>query len=248
MRGRKKGINMQTKQTYYEEPYKSSLEAIIIEIRENVGSVLKDIILDQTIFFPEGGGQPGDRGEIVGKNGSAKIEYTRFREGGVIHQGKMDGVLEHGETVEARIDWNWRYKYMRIHSAGHLVHDVLMALVSDLKPLKGSHGSKAYLEYEGIMDVSSKDKLAGLVKEAVEKDLSIITKEVSHDELVKECQFVPPNLPEDKTLRMIKIGDYKAMPDGGVHVKSTKEIGVVLITDIVSMERKVTVKYRVVGT
>ncbi|MBI4990808.1 hypothetical protein HZB96_01810 [Candidatus Gottesmanbacteria bacterium] len=47
---------------------------------------------------------------------------------------------------------------------------------------------------------------------------------------------------------MIKIGDYKAMPDGGVQVKSTKEIGIVLIADIVSQEGKTTVKYRVIGT
>lgn len=237
-----------TKQIYYQEPYKQTAQAVVTDIREKIGSALKDIILDQTIFYPEGGGQPGDKGEIIGKNGTAKIEYTRMMGGEVVHQGKVNGTLEKGETVEIKIDWNWRYKYMRIHSAGHLIHDVLMVLVSGLKPLKGSHGSKANLEYEGTLDPTIKEKLIGSVKEAIEKDLPIITREATYEELVKECQFVPPNLSKDKPLRMLKIGDYKAMPDGGVQVKSTKEIGIVLITDITSSEGKVVIKYRVVGT
>jgi Ser-tRNA(Ala) deacylase AlaX len=168
--------------------------------------------------------------------------------GEIVHQGKVTGDIGSGEKVEAKIDWNWRYKYMKIHSAGHLVHDVLMTMVDNLKPLKGSHGSKAYLEYEGSMDITLKDKLAERVKEAIEKDLAIVTKEANYEELIKECKFVPLNLPKDKKLRMLKIGDFPAMPDGGVQVKSTKEIGMVLITDIISSEGKTTVKYRVVGT
>jgi Ser-tRNA(Ala) deacylase AlaX len=236
-----------TKQIYYLEPYKTETEAFISEVQENTGSMLKNVILDQTVFYPEGGGQPGDRGEIVGKDGIFKVEYTRMIKGEITHQGKTHGVLGNGEKIKAIIDWNFRYKYMRIHSAGHLIHDVLMSLVSSLKPLKGSHSSKAYLEYEGSMDVSLKDKLADLVKEAVGKDLPIITREASYEELVKECQFVPSNLPKDKSLRMIKIGDFKPMPDGGVQVKSTKEIGLVLITDIILQEGKTIIKYRVVG-
>jgi len=234
-----------TKQIYYSDPYKTETEAVITEINENIGSLLRSIILDQTVFYPESGGQPGDKGEVIGQYGTAKIEYTRMMMGEIIHQGKIEGVLKRGEKVIAKIDWNWRYKYMKIHSAGHLIHDVLMTLVSSLKPIKGSHGSKAYLEYEGTMDVILKDKLSELVKEAVENDLPVITKEATYDELIKECQFVPPNLPKDKTLRMIRIGNYKAMPDGGVQVKNTEEIGAVNITDIVSFNEKTIIKYRV---
>lgn len=238
---------MKTKQIYYQDPYKKEIEAVIIAIEESAGSLINNIILDQTVFFPEGGGQPGDRGEIIGKNGSAKIEYTRLVNDEIIHQGKIVDSLVKGDKVTVKIDWNWRYKYMKIHSAGHLVHDVLMGLVGGLKPLKGSHGKKAYLEYQGEIDVALKEELEKKVNEAVEKDLPIITKDATYDELVKECQFVPPNLPRDKTLRMLKIGDYSAMPDGGVHVKSTKEIGRVLITDLSFQGGIERLKYRVVG-
>lgn len=209
--------------------------------------MLSNIILDQTVFFPEGGRQPGDRGEIVGRKGLVKVEYTRMVDRKIKHQGEIIDGLTKGDEVIARIDWNWRYKYMKIHSAGHLVHDVLMILARGLEPLKGSHGKKAFLEYSGSVDVSLKDKLEEKVNEVIGQDLPIVTKEAVYEELEKECRFLPPNFPKNKKLRMIKIGDYPAMPDGGVHVESTREIGKILITNLTSEENKTTVKYRAVG-
>lgn len=238
---------MKTKPIYYQDSYRKETEAVVVKVEESAGSLLSSIILNQTVFFPEGGGQPGDRGEIVSRKDLVKIEYTRLINDEIIHQGKIINGLVNDDQVKAKIDWNYRYKYMKIHSAGHLVHDVLMAMVEGLKPLKGSHGKKAYLEYEGEMDAILKEELEEKVNQAIEGDLLVITKDVTYDELAKECQFLPPNLPKDKKLRMLKIGDYPAMPDGGVHVKSTKEIGKVLITDLLSQEGKVRVKYRVVG-
>jgi Ser-tRNA(Ala) deacylase AlaX len=238
---------MKTKQIYYQDPYKTEIEAVILEIEGSTGSLLSNIVLNQTIFFPEGGGQPGDRGEIVGKNGSAKIDYTKLINGEIVHQGRIVDKPVEGEKIVARIGWNWRFDYMRIHSAGHLIHDVLMGMTQGLTPLRGSHGKKAFLEYRGAIDVSLKDELGKKVEEVVQKDLPLVTKKVTYEELTKECQFVPPNLPREKGLRMLKIGDYPAMPDGGVHVKSTKEIGKVLISDLISQAGIVTVKYKVLG-
>lgn len=236
---------MKTKQLYYEQPYQMEIETTIFNIEES-GS-LKNIILNETIFFPEGGGQPGDKGKIIGKNAHAKIEYTRTINGEVIHQGKVEGKLNKGDPVTAKIDWSWRYKYMKIHSAGHLIHDVLMTITQGLTPQKGSHGTKAFLEYTGSIDSSLKERLQQKVNEVKERDLLIITKETTHEELVKECPFIPANLPKDKEIRMIKIGDYSAMPDGGIQVKSTREIGQIVINDITSQDGIVTIKYRVFG-
>ncbi len=134
---------------------------------------------------------------------------------------------------------------MRIHSAGHVLHDVLMEMVKELKPLRGSHGKKAFLEYSGNLDVKIKESLEKKVNEIITSDLPIATKEASCEELKKECQFSPTNLPRTKKLRMIKIGNYPAMPDGGIHVKSTKEIGKLWIANITSKEEKVVIRYGV---
>ncbi len=135
---------------------------------------------------------------------------------------------------------------MKAHSAGHLIHDVLMTMVDGLKPLRGSHGKKAFLEYSGSTKPDLKEALEKKVNEVAGQDLPILTKETTYEELRKECQFLPTNLPRTRGLRIIKIDDYPAMPDGGIHVKSTKEIGKILINEIVSREGKVIVKYRVV--
>lgn len=236
---------MNTKQLYYEDAYKTEFSAKVTTCDEDFRG-LASIELDQTLFFPEGGGQPSDRGQITGPNGEVKVVLVRTVDGRIVHQGRAVDEIKVGDEVTGKIDWNWRLKYMKIHSAGHLVHDVLMSMVEGLTPSKGSHGKKAFLEYQGEVDTGIREKLEKKVNEAVEEDLTIETKEATFEEVEKLCKFVPPNLPRDKKLRMIKIGDYDAMPDGGVHVKSTKEVGKVLIPELTSENGVTVVKYRVV--
>ncbi len=230
---------MKTRQIYYEDSYKTELECKVLSI-EPTGN-LTNVVLDQTIFYPEGGGQPSDRGLL----GEAKIEYVRTSNGEIVHQVK--GLLNEGDTVICKLDWNWRYKHMRIHTAGHLLHDVIMSILPNLVPIKGSHGKKAFLEYQGIIDVSMKEEIENKVNEILQQDLLVVTKEATFEELEKESKFVPPNLPKNKPLRMIRVGDYSAMPDGGVHVKSTKEIGKIWIANITIEDGKTNVRYGVLG-
>lgn len=229
---------MKTKQIYYQDPYKRDLQSKVLSVEQKVN--LSNVILDQTIFFPEGGGQPSDRGTL----GNTKVEYVRFTDGEIIHQVK--GEIKEGDLVQGVLDWNWRYKYMKIHTAGHLLHDVLTTMVDGLIPIKGSHGKKAFIEYSGNLDSAKKEELEKKVNEILQKDLSILTKEVTYDELAKECKFLPPHLPKNKPLRMIKIGDYPPMPDGGVHVKTTKEIGKIWIANITSQHGITNIRYGIV--
>lgn len=229
---------MQTKQIYYQDPYIKEHECKILSV--NPQGALTNIITDQTIFYPEGGGQPSDRGMI----GNAKVEYVRFSNGEIIHQIK--GELKVGQTVKAVIDWNCRYKNMKVHSAGHLLHDVLMTMVKELTPLKGGHGKKAFLEYQGELEPTIKEKLETEVNTIAQQGLEIITKESTYDELQKDCQFIPPNLPKDKPLRVLKIGNFSSMPDGGVQVKNTKEIGKIWIANITVQNGISNIRYGVV--
>jgi alanyl-tRNA synthetase len=234
---------MPTETIYYENPYQQELECKVINVEPK--GALANIELDKTIFYPEGGGQPSDQGEIIGSEGRARIQYVRLIGGHIIHQGKLGGTIKVGDTVKTVIKWNTRYKNMRMHAAGHLIHDVLMGMTEGLTPTKGTHGENAYLEYSGPLDPNIKDELERKVNEEVAKDLVIMTKEATYDEIVATCKFVPQGLPMNKQLRVIKIGDFDAMPDGGVHVKSTKEIGQITIKEIISSENKWVIKYKV---
>lgn len=231
---------MQTKQIYYEDPYLKELECTVISL-EPSGNLL-NVIIDQTIFYPEGGGQPSDHGAL----GNAKVEYVRISNGEIIHQVK--GEIQTEEMIKAVLDWDWRYKYMKIHSAGHLVHDVLMSMVKGLTPIKGGHGKKAFIEYQGEMDVNIKERLETDINTTAQQGLDIVTKFTTFEELQKDCQFIPPNLPKDKPLRMIKIGNFPSMPDGGVQVKNTKEIGKIYIPLIEVQNGMTRIRYGVTDT
>jgi Ser-tRNA(Ala) deacylase AlaX len=235
---------MKTKQIYYQNPNKKELACKILSI-EPKGN-LSNIILDQTIFYPEGGGQPSDRGMLEGKQGSAKIKFVRLIEGEIIHQAQIQGNLKKGDNVKTTLDWNWRYKYMRIHTGGHLLHDVLMTMYKDLIPLRGSHGKKAFLEYKGEISSENKESIESEVNKVLQENLEVVTKATTFEKLEKECKFLPPNLPKNKPPRMIKIGDYSAMPDGGIHVKLTKEIGRIWIANITNNDGKTNIRYGVV--
>ena len=132
---------------------------------------------------------------------------------------------------------------MRIHTGGHLLHDVLITMYKDLIPLRGSHGKKAFLEYKGKVNPSKKESIEKKVNKILQTDLPVVTKDATYEEFEKECQFVPPNLPKNKKLRMIKIENFPGMPDGGMHVKSTKEIGKIWIANIVNSNNKTTIRY-----
>ena len=230
---------MNTKQMYYQNPYQTELDCTVVSTEQS-GNLL-NTILDQTIFYPEGGGQPSDRGTL----GASHVEYVRVSDGEIVHQVKGD--LKKGDAVKGVVDWNWRYKYMQIHTAGHLLHDVLMTIVKDLKPIRGSHGKKAFLEYEGELDISLKEQIEMEVNKIAQSGLDVVTKEATYEELERDCQFLPPNLPRNKPLRMIKIGNYPPVPDGGVHVKKTNELGKIWIANITIEDGKTNVRYGVVG-
>ena len=236
---------MNTRQVYYETPYLTELDCEVTSIEPKGSQHI--VTVDQTIFYPEGGGQPTDQGELIGQAGRLRVEQVRAVGGQILHQGKLLGNLNVGDRVHAVLKWSPRHKNMRVHSAGHLIHDVMMTMVNGLTPTKGNHGQKAFLEYAGNLDPAIKDQLEAKVNDAVVHDLPIITRDTTYEEINERCRFVPPGLPRDKGLRLIQIGDFTPMPDGGVQVKSTKEIGAIVIHNIASEGGTVTIRYGVKG-
>jgi alanyl-tRNA synthetase len=232
----------QTTQIYYQQPYLTELNCQVTRLEEKGSQHM--IELDHTIFYPEGGGQPSDQGELAGPNGKFRVEQVRTIMGGhIIHQGKLSGQLNVGDEVKATIKWPVRHKNMRQHSAGHLIHDVLMTLVPGLTPTKGNHGQKAFLQYLGVIDPGIKSELEAKIDEAIKQDLPIITRDTTYDEIAAKCRFIPSGLPRDKRLRLIQIGTFDPMPDGGVQVQSTGEIGKVILHSISPLENETVIRY-----
>ncbi|MGI8908367.1 MAG: alanine--tRNA ligase-related protein [Candidatus Sumerlaeaceae bacterium] len=237
---------LDSQQLYYEEPYSTELKSEVLAVELGGGNNAA-VELEKTIFYPEGGGQPSDQGEIVGAHGTLKVEQVQNKGGRILHQGKLLGKMAPGEEVHLSLKWSHRHHNMRVHTAGHLVHDILMQITDQLTPKKGSHGKKAFLEYRGKFDPSRKDELQQHVNDAVTANLPVKMSESSFEEISATCRFVPPGLPTGKPLRTLQIGEFGPMPDGGVHVRGTAEIGQVIIQEILPTDEGTIVKYRVSG-
>lgn len=233
----------ETNLLYYSDMYSTQATASIIDIKK-IGQQ-SYAILDQTVFFPEGGGQPSDIGTLSNKNSTIEVSHVKSINNQVLHQA-VNNQFSIGDKVTCKIDWNHRYKYMKIHSAGHLLHEILVSLFPILKPIKGFHGDKAYLVYSGSIDPTQKDNIEKLVNQKIKTDLPIICQYVTYDQMLTECGYVPTNLPKDKKLRLLKIGSYSAMPDGGIQVKSTIEIGCIKITSVENNQNQAKIFYQVI--
>lgn len=200
----------------------------------------KCLVLDQTLFFPEGGGQPGDQGTV----NDTKVIDLKSKDGQVLHQINNNS-FEIRDTVKLKINWDHRYKYMKIHSAGHLLHEVIMEINDSLIPLKGNHRDDAYLVYSGHLDINLIPQIDTRLQQLVSQDLPILCDYTDIDTLQKDARSVPDNLPKHKKLRRLKIGSYPSMADGGIQVKSTREIGQVKITSIENNQNQVKISYTV---
>ena len=229
---------------YYEDIYRTSLQTKIVELIHEGETT--QIYLEDTIFFPQGGGQPSDQGVIKGPAGIATVQRVTMQDEVVCHWATIEGELKPGDEVVCQIDWERRHWYMRVHTAGHLVHDALMNLVDGLVPQRGEHGDNPYLKYRGTVDAGDlRQKLEALVNGLISEDREVMTEEATLDELSQRAKFVPPNLPQGKPLRIMQISGFDAMPDGGVHVKTLGEIEQVTITDLRCKKGGTTVKYKV---
>lgn len=217
---------------YYATPTRQEAEAAVLHLQQK--GTKHRLVLDGTICFPGGGGQLHDLAEIVGENGGRfRVERVQFDNGSIVHEGVLDGSFEHLEPVRIRLDWKRRSEGMALHTAGHLLHDAFLILrPTGLVPRKAEHHRDCYVEYHGSLDNRDRKPLEERINELVRADLPVVMREATYEELVAGCRFVPPNLPKNKPLRAVRIGDGELVPCGGVHVARTGEIGRVVITDI----------------
>ena len=216
---------------FRDDAYLIETEAEIIGINERGG-----IILSQTVFYPTGGGQPGDAGVLVTASGTEiPIATTVYGtdKSEIVHVPAEGSALPAlGERVTARIDWPTRLKRMRIHTALHLLTTVLPY------PVTGG----AIGDGEGRLDFDIPD--AGLDKDAIGTELmrrirqnAAVTQQWITDAeleanpgLVKTMSVKPPM--GTGRVRLVNIEGLDLQPCGGTHVNNTSEIGEVTVTNI----------------
>ncbi len=213
---------MQTKPLYLDNSYQKTCSAKILDVQSDGKN--KVIILDQTIFYPEGGGQPSDQGVIKNSSGTLKVEQVLLKDQNIVHIGKLEGKLEPDQEVKCEIDWDRRYKNMQVHSAGHVIHEAVKYLLPDSFPVEAKHGKNAYLKYQGQIEKTLEHRILEKANAIIHAKLPIFTEFVSLEELKKRSPWVPPHLPTNKPLRIMWIANFPPIPDGGTQLKNTEEI------------------------
>jgi len=215
-----------TSEIFRDDPYKKECEAKILDFGENW------IVLDQTVFYAEGGGQLGDTGLIKAGQQEIQIENTIKENDLIKHIFNSKFDFEIGDNVTCIIDWDRRYKLMKMHTSLHLLCSLVNAKVTG-----GSVGDgKGRLDFN--LDFKpNKEELKDNLNDLIQGNHDITISWISAQELdknpnlVKTMSVLPPRT--NGSIRMVRIGDnIDYQPCGGTHVKNTSEIGLVEINKV----------------
>ncbi|MGB0682478.1 MAG: alanyl-tRNA editing protein [Magnetovibrionaceae bacterium] len=219
-----------TEEVFRMDAYSKSCEATVTALQDNT------IILDRTVFYPTSGGQPGDTGVLLTSAGRPVpvLGCVKDRETGEhLHvMGEEPHGLAVGDKVTAAIDWDRRYRHMRMHTCLHLLCGLVEGGVTG-----GQIGSeKGRLDFDLPEMTLDKADLTARLNELVKADLPVTPSWISDDELaakpdlVRTMSVAPPSGSGKE--RLIEVGDHDLQPCGGTHVRKTGEIGPVLIGKI----------------
>ena len=211
---------------FIEDSYLKDFDATILNIDSN------KIILDRTAFYAKSGGQPGDIGKITLNGKEINIIDTVYdNKQNILHVCENSNDLKIDEKIKGKIDWNIRYKHMRMHTALHLLCSLI--------PYDVTGGQISY--EKSRLDFNADDKIE---KEEIENKINQLVKddhEISYQwitleeldnqpDLVRTMSVKPPRT--NNKIRLVKIGSIDLQPCGGTHVRRTKEIGSIRIGKI----------------
>ena len=221
---------MTTELLFRQDAYLRSASARVLTVGE------RGIEFDRTVFYPLGGGQAGDSGVVVRENGERlAINDTRKGEAAdqVLHiPAPASATLEPGETVTLEVDWERRYRLMRLHTALHLMSCVIVA------PVTGGNiaPDKARLDFDIELSQLSAERIEretnALIASAVATETVWITDAEldAQPDLVKTMSVQPPR--GAGRVRLLKIPGIDLQPCGGTHVANIREIGAIKVLRI----------------
>jgi len=221
---------------YLEDSYMRECDARIICVTG------KEVLLDRTIFYPRGGGQPSDTGTIISETGSRfRVVNVIKKEGKIVHElaPETEGgtiALASGESVYCVLDWERRYKLMRMHTAAHVLAAIMHRELGVL--ITGNQLEEDKTRFDFSMPEFDRAKFEVVVEKAnaaLSSGVGLKAYTLPRDEamkipgVVKLANALPPSITE---LRIVEILDIDVQADGGTHVRSLKEVGKISISKL----------------
>jgi misacylated tRNA(Ala) deacylase len=218
---------------FRDDSYLKECEATVVAVDDEA------IVLDRTIFYPMGGGQPGDSGKIEWGGGSVVVSDTRHGEEGAIRHLIEAGstMPEIGTAVTASLDWDRRYLHMRMHTALHLLGSVLQYGVTG----GNISAAKSRLDFD-MEDTVDKEQVTADIQALVAADHALSCRWITdaeldaQPELVRTMSVQPPR--NAGKVRLLEIAGVDLQPCGGTHLKSTGEVGQVKVGKVEKKGRR----------
>ncbi len=217
-----------TEELFREDSYLRECEATVLE------STPGKIVLDRTVFYPMGGGQPGDTGLLLLADGSELAITDTVKDGDSIAHLCDEGapLPAAGTKVTARLDWDRRYLHMRMHSCMHLLCAAVPCGVTG-----GQIGAeKSRLDFDIGDHTLDKEQITAELNRLIEQDLPLSHRWITDEELdanpdlVRTMSVQPPR--GSGRIRLMEVEGTDLQPCGGTHVARTIEIGRVAVAKI----------------
>jgi alanyl-tRNA synthetase len=218
----------ETDRLYYEDQSRMEFEAMVLDVFECENGY--DVILDQTMFYPEGGGQPADHGTISTDETTAQVYDVQQVDDVVVH--RTDSHPGKGEFARAQVDVNRRRRHMRHHTATHLVGHAARQVLGDHIRQAGAQKStdSARLDvshYESISD-EELTEIERIANDIVMENAAVDQEWLDRNEAEEEFGFdiYQGGIPEGEQIRLIHAND-DTQACGGTHVSRTGEVGAI---------------------
>ncbi|HEX7197777.1 MAG TPA: DHHA1 domain-containing protein, partial [Candidatus Limnocylindria bacterium] len=193
------------------------------------------VVLDRTPFYAEGGGQVGDRGELIGASGRLRVDDTQRSGDAIAHLGELSGTLEVGDPVRAEVDEARRWGAARNHTGTHLLHRALRDVLGDQAKQAGSWvGPEALLFDFPAQSATPRESLREverLVNAQIRRNAPVHPEWMRMEDaqaLGADMFFGEKYLPE--SVRVVQVDGYSKELCGGTHVAATGQIGQLVIT------------------
>lgn len=218
-----------TDELFRRDGYLKECSAVVVAVHDGV------IVTDQTVFYPEGGGQPGDTGSIMDADGREFVVTDTQKDaetGEQQHRVAADVDLPAvGETVTLKLDWERRYRLMRMHSCMHMLCAAIPAPVTGGSIQDG----RGRLDFD-LPDPVDKEEVTVRLNALVAQDSSMQMQWISAEELSRKPELVRTMSVKPPTgsgqVRIVEFEGIDLQPCGGTHVASTGEIGRIRVRKI----------------
>jgi Ser-tRNA(Ala) deacylase AlaX len=238
---------MATSLLYLDDTYRLTAQgAVTAKDRDERGAFL---VLDRTIFYPQGGGQQADKGYLIDSATQIPVIFVGFRDGDVLHyvpQTYYDAVAI-GQMLDQRVEVKYRLDNARLHTGGHLISHVLETIEPSLVPVKGYHFRDGpYVEFINARSVNVNallNQANEMITDAISLGRDIEALYSTFDEIKRIRPHLAPFIPQDKPTRIVSIGRYIPLPCGGTHIASLTQIGMVRLTKTKRAKENTRVSY-----